>query len=58
MKNAVTFLCGAMACLALGCLPALAGATAPSPVPEPSTVLLVAGAGAALVVIRQLRKKK
>jgi PEP-CTERM motif len=58
MKNAVLTLGSAAACLAGACLPAFAGGTVASPVPEPSTILLVAGAGGALIVIRQLRKKK
>ena len=48
----------ALACLAVACLPAVAGGAVPTPAPEPSTILLVAGAGGALIVIRQLRKKK
>ena len=47
----------ALGCLA-ACLPAFAGAPAPNPTPEPSTILLVAGAGGALLVLRQLRKRK
>jgi PEP-CTERM motif len=35
-----------------------AGGTVPTATPEPSTVLLVAGAGGALILVRQLRKKK
>ena len=44
-----------VACLAVTCLPVMAQT---QPTPEPSTMLLVAGAGGALIIIRQLRKKK
>ncbi len=44
--------------LAASWVPAFAGVANPSPVPEPSTILLVAGVGGALLLVRQLRKKK
>jgi len=58
MKKTVFTISNALACLAAVCLPVFAGAANPGPVPEPSTILLVAGAGGALLVYRQLRKKK
>jgi PEP-CTERM motif len=39
-------------------LSVFAGGTQVAPVPEPATILLVAGAGGALFVIRKLRNKK
>ena len=55
MKNTLASAFWVAASLAVTCLPAF-GQTQPTP--EPSTMLLVAGAGGALIVIRQLRKKK
>ena len=55
MKSVVASAFWVAASLAVTCVPALAQA---QPTPEPSTMLLVAGAGGALIVIRQLRKKK
>lgn len=55
MKTNLLTLAGMAACLMASCLPALA---VPVVTPEPSTSLLVAGAGGALLILRMLRKKK
>ncbi len=58
MKKSILRLTVTAAFLIAYCLPALAGGGAQNPAPEPSTILLVASAGGALLVIRQLRRKK
>ncbi|MGA7415674.1 MAG: PEP-CTERM sorting domain-containing protein [Bryobacteraceae bacterium] len=58
MKKAVLAIGSALAWLAAAGGSAFAGVANPSPAPEPSTILLVAGAGGALLVIRQLRKRR
>jgi hypothetical protein len=58
MKHSISSLAATVACLMAACLPALAAAPAPSPSPEPGTILLIAGAGGALLVAHQLRRKK
>ncbi len=54
MKKAVERIFWVVACMAVTSVPALAQ----TQTPEPTTIWLVAGAGGALLVIRQLRKRK
>lgn len=58
MTKPLTNWFGLIAAVAGFCVPAFAGTPVQSAAPEPSTILLVAGAGGALLVIRQLRRKK
>ncbi|MGA7415673.1 MAG: PEP-CTERM sorting domain-containing protein [Bryobacteraceae bacterium] len=58
MKSVVTNAFWVAAFLIVTSVPVFAGGASASPVPEPSTVLLVAGAGGALLLIRRLRNKK
>lgn len=58
MKRNLLTLAGAALCLMSCSLSVFAGGTQVAPVPEPATILLVAGAGGALFVIRKLRNKK
>jgi hypothetical protein len=56
MRTNLLTLAGVAACLIGSCVPALAVPVATTP--EPSTILLVAVSGGALLAIRKLRNKK
>jgi hypothetical protein len=58
MKTSIFTLAAAVACMLGSAGLMFAGSVAPVAAPEPGTILLVAGAGGALILVRKLRKNK
>ncbi len=58
MKKSIQSLLALVGCVVAGCGPAIACAPIATPTPEPSTILLVTGAGGALLLIRRFRNRK